>query len=148
MGEACVHKESLLNAARKIWALADMWVGYQNDRNDVVGVAVKEWRGPHQETFLSKLEVDYVDEYDLENKLRAAANNWAQAWVDEMNAKSRQLHSDAVDEADSTLEFLPWFSDRPVANFTPIETVPFGPDFEPTGSLYVNVPAGHSSQSW
>ena len=119
-----------------MWALADRWVGYQNDRNDLVGLAVKEWRGPHQETFLSQLEVDYVDEYDLENKLRAAANNWAQAWVDMMNDLNRKRHDKAVENADSTLEFLPGFSDRPVEDLTPITTVPFGPDFAPTGSLY------------
>lgn len=137
-GAGCFDFDGVLALCRELWAAADELDQIVKDRDELTVVAAKEWKGPHSETFLDAIEVDVEDESGLVTLLRDAANDWANAWLSAMNDESRARHDRAVDDADSAWEWLPGISDAPVTDFSPLTVVPFGPEFKPTGSLYVN----------
>lgn len=137
-GAGCFNFDGVLGLCRELWSAADELNDVMKQRDTDAATALKQWQGPHAETFRSGLEADEIDETRLVRLLRSAADDWAQAWVHAMNDENRARYDRAVDDADSTLEWLPGFSDRPVTEYASIATVPFGPGFEPTGDLYMN----------
>ncbi len=137
-GAGCFNFDGVLTLCRELWAAADELNNVMRQRDSDAGVALKQWQGPHADTFKTGLEADEIDETRLVRLLRSAADDWAQAWVYAMNDENRARHDKAVDGADSMLEWLPGFSDRPVTGYTSITAVPSGPDFEATGELYIN----------
>lgn len=130
--------DGALSFCRDLWAAADELASLASKRDDLADIATKLWEGPHKNDFVKAVDSDIKEEETAETALRSAANFWAIAWRDAMNDLNEARHKKAVDEADSAWEFLPGFSDAPVTENTHIEWIPFGPDFEPTGSLYVN----------
>ena len=101
-------------------------------------MANKHWVGPHQETFDKDLRTDSTEEQSLIGLLEQAAKNWAQVWADTVNEENKARHDKAVDQADSTLEWLPGFSDRPVSDLKHL-AAPQEPEFEPPAdAFYIN----------
>lgn len=140
-GSGCVAYEQMLLLARSLWSAAGELDGILGKRDDAALTAKKHWEGPHRETFNDDLDTDSTGEDALVGLLKTAADNWAQAWVDRLNDQNLKRYNKAVSDADSDWEWIPGFSDASVTALTVIVMVPFGPDFEPTGSDYINFEA-------
>ena len=138
MSEGGFDFDGTLSFCRDLWAAADELASLASKRDDLADIATKHWEGPHKNDFVKAVDSDTEEKEIAETALRTAADDWARAWVQAMSAKNKALHQKAVDEADSSWEWLPGFSDAPVTELPELYIVPFGPDFEPTISLYVN----------
>ncbi len=126
--------EETLELCRGLWAASGDLRGHIKTRDDLVDLVSSHWTGPHHAAFMNDITHDRILEDSSVRDLRNAATQWAQAWVNAMNAENKYREDEAYNDINSGApgENL----DQEYPEYTPIVRPPIAPHFDPTGGLY------------
>jgi hypothetical protein len=88
-GDVVFDYEGALSMARRLWALADALDTLMGDREEAATVALTDWKGPHGESFATRIGVERTNVDTVCAEFRGAADAWAWQWKQAMDEQNR-----------------------------------------------------------
>lgn len=143
----------VLELCREMWVLADDLESYGTVRNEALGTALQDWRGPEADTMLA--DVHPTETQNLVNgisQLRTGAAMWAVNWRDAQQQHNNRVYQIAVKQEKDTrgggekvVDFL--FGKDDSARHVPAPAaseIPTAPAFSPPTGFVTYVQYAHS----
>lgn len=129
-----------LELARLLWQMADSMNPLERRRSDASELAAQDWEGPHGDEFRTRAGNEPDEFTATEERLRSAADSWAEAWARATDEQRRRDHQDKIEQERASRgsgeQFFDVFLGDDSADVVgpppaPV-TVPGGPTFTPT----------------
>lgn len=134
---------TILSHCRDLLAAANELEAIRGDRHERIGVATRQWRGPHARTFGQRIGDEGLDIDSRITGLKNDADEWASIWartVNEINTARRDAAVDAERNSRSFGEsFVDVFvgddSNDMVRSYTPVDVPTAATNYAATGGL-------------